>query len=390
MVKRKSTFVLFSSLFLIMLGFGIIIPVLPYYSRDLGATSLHLGLLMAAYSLMQFIFAPIWGGLSDRWGRKPVLLIGLGGFALSLFIFGLANALWVLFAARILGGMLSSAAMPTVMAVISDTTTEGERAQGMGMVGAAMGMGMIFGPAVGGVLSRFGPHTPFMVAAGMALITMFYAFIFMPETLDRTKIPEGRGKKSAFLAGLKGPLAFLMILAFAVSFANANLETTFAYFSKDVFGFGPPQMGLAFTVMGITSVILQGFLVGRIVNYFGEQKVIVYGLAITALSFVLIIMAKGRVSLIIYLTLSGLAMSLVRPGITSLISKKAVAGQGETMGTMSSFDSMGRIIGPVVSGQVYLYDHTYPYWTGAFFLAIVMIIAIVRFKHETGREMEQG
>lgn len=219
---------------------------------------------------------------------------------------------------------------------------------------------------------------------------MVYAAVFMPETLDRTKIPEGGRRGPAFLAALKGPLAFLMVLAFTVSFANANLETTFAYFSKDSFGFGPPQMGLAFTIMGITSVILQGFLIGRIVSRLGEQKVIVYGLGMTAVSFVLITMAKGMLSLTIYLSLSSLAMSLARPGITSLISKKAIAGQGETMGTMSSFDSMGRIIGPVFGGQVYLYHHTYPYWIGAIFLAVMMFITIVRFKHGAGERTEQG
>jgi len=380
MANKKSTFVLFSSLFLIMLGFGIIIPVLPFYSADLGATSLHLGLLMASYSVMQFIFAPVWGALSDRWGRRPVLLIGIGGFAVSFFIFGLANALWVLFAARIMGGLLSSAAMPVVMAVISDTTTEDKRAKGMGMIGAAMGLGMIFGPAVGGLLAGFGNHVPFMVAAGMALATMIYATIFMPETLDRTKVRAEHGKRLSFLNSLKGPLAFLMILAFAISAANASLEAVLAYYAKDIFGYGAPQMGLAFTVMGIASVILQGFLVGRIVSRFGEQKVIVFGLALSVMAFVLITEAGGLATLTAYLVFAGIGQGLVRPGITSLISKKTAAGQGETMGTMSAFDSMGRIVGPVYGGQVYLLHHTYPFLAGALILAAVMVAAILKFR----------
>ncbi len=378
MVQKKSTFVVFSSLFIIMLGFGIIIPVLPFYSQSLGATSLHLGLLMASYSVMQFIFAPVWGALSDRWGRKPVLLVGIGGFAVSFFIFSLANALWVLFAARIMGGLLSSAAMPTVMAVISDTTTESERAKGMGMIGTAMGMGMIFGPAVGGVLSRFGVHVPFQAAAGMAFLTVIYAAFFMTETLDRSREQTER-RRASIVGALKGPLAFLMVMAFTISFANANLESTFAYFSKDQFGFGIPEIGLAFTVMGVFAVLLQGFLVGRLVNYFGEQKVIVFGLALTMVSLLLIVAAQGLVSLIAYLTLSGIGMGLVRPGITSMISKKTLAAQGETMGVMSSFDSLGRIAGPVYGGQVYLFNHTYPYLSGALILAAILVTALMIF-----------
>ncbi len=377
---KRSAIILFSSLFIVMLGFGIIIPVLPFYAKNLGATSLHLGLLMASYSVMQFIFAPVWGTLSDRWGRKPILLIGIGGFGLSFLVFGLANDLWVLYAARIMGGMLSSAAMPVVMAIISDTTTEEERAKGMGMTGAAMGLGMIFGPAFGGVLSKFGIHVPFLAAAGIAFATLIYAFVLMPETLDRSQlIPDHR--RLSLAASLKGPLAFLMLLAFTISFANAGLEAVFAFFAKDRFGFGAPEMGLAFTVMGVATVVLQGFLVGRIVDMLGEQKVILFGLGITALSFVLITMAKGLVSLTVYLVLSGVGMGLVRPGINSLISKQAVVGQGETMGTMSSFDSLGRVFGPVYGGQIYLSHHTYPFLTGALILAAVMLAALLKFNH---------
>lgn len=372
-----------------MLGFGIIIPVLPFYSRELGATSFHLGLLMATYSVMQLIFAPIWGGLSDKNGRKPFIMLGVIGFAISFFIFAMANSLWVLFFARTLGGFLSSAAMPTVMAYISDTTTDEERSKGMGLMGAAMGIGVIFGPAIGGFLASYGPKTPFFVAALISIINSVFIFLMLPESLCKeNRNRQVKIKRPSLRQGLTSPIKSFLLLCFVVSFATANLESTFVYFANDTFGFAQREMGIAFMTMGIVSVVVQGGLVSRLINSFGEETVIRAGLLITGSAYFLIIMAIDLTTLIFYLSLSGVGMGILRPSLTTLISKRTVFEQGVSMGMISSFDSLGRIIGPIFGGATYLLGHNYPYITGAIIMFMLFFALSVQNIIEKKRQRE--
>ena len=175
---KKALPILFAVMFLVMVGFGIIIPVLPFYAENIGASSLQLGLLMAVYSVMQFLFAPMWGRISDRIGRKPVMMIGIFGLAVSFFLMGLSSELWMLFAARVIGGFLSSANMPTVTAYVADITTPEDRGKGMGVVGAAIGLGFIFGPAIGGIFSKTSLNMPFYIAGAASLLTFFIVGFF--------------------------------------------------------------------------------------------------------------------------------------------------------------------------------------------------------------------
>src|SRR5699024_8984295 len=175
--------VLFSIMFLVMVGFGIIIPVLPFYAEELGASPAELGLLMAVYSFMQFIFAPMWGKVSDRIGRKPVIMIGIFGLSLSFFMLALSTNLWMLFAARIIGGLLSAANMPTVMAYVADITTEDERGKGMGIVGAATGLGFILGPAIGGIFTNINLEAPFYIAGILSFITLILVLFILKESI---------------------------------------------------------------------------------------------------------------------------------------------------------------------------------------------------------------
>ncbi|MDF2636944.1 MAG: major facilitator transporter, partial [Pelosinus sp.] len=172
METKRALPILFLVMFLVMIGFGIIIPVLPFYAEEIGANPTQLGLLMAVYSLMQLIFAPFWGKLSDRIGRKPIMMMGIAGLALSFFMQAMATELWMLFAARIIGGILSSANMPTAMAYVADITTPENRGKGMGIIGAATGLGFVFGPAIGGVFSKTSMNLPFYIAGFSSLITL--------------------------------------------------------------------------------------------------------------------------------------------------------------------------------------------------------------------------
>src|SRR3954471_14322966 len=170
-------------MFLVMAGFGIIIPVLPFYAEEIGASPTQLGLLMAVYSLTQLIFAPMWGRVSDRIGRKPVIMIGILGLAISFFLTGFSTELWMIFVARILGGILSSANMPTAMAYVADITTPENRSKGMGIIGAATGLGFVFGPAIGGIFSKVSLSTPFYVSGTLALVTFFVVWFILKESL---------------------------------------------------------------------------------------------------------------------------------------------------------------------------------------------------------------
>lgn len=369
--------ILFFTLFAVMVGFGVIIPVMPFYVLHFGATSLHLGLLMATFSVMQFLCAPYWGDLSDRIGRRPVLLIGLAGYVLSFLIMAYANALWMLFLSRIVGGVLSSATLPTALAYIGDTTSHEQRGAGMGILGAAMGLGVIFGPAIGGGLAGFGITAPFLFSAALAFVVLVVAIFVLPESLAPglravTKAESG-GRFGSLREALKGSLAPFYGLAFITSFGAANMESVFAFFAADKLGFGPPEMGFVFLVMGVVGVVLQGVAVGRLITRFGEERVLRAGLAIGAAGFVLITFSFNMLSLLLFVSVMSVGMGLQRPTISSLLSKRTSAGQGTTMGLQGSFDSLGRVIGPVWGGWLYQSGIALPYYSGAIIIMLGLL-----------------
>ena len=192
--NRKNITILFFTLVVVMMGFGMVIPILPFYIEAFGASGGELGALMSTYAVMQFIFSPIWGGISDRYGRKPVLMVGVLGFAISQLFFGLSTQLWMLFAARIMAGVLSSATLPTALAYIGDSTGERERGGGMGLMGAAMGIGMVIGPGIAGLLAEGALSTPFFLAAGLSILALLLVWAFLPESLAPEERVDTGGK----------------------------------------------------------------------------------------------------------------------------------------------------------------------------------------------------
>lgn len=319
---HRPILILSFTLFIVMVGFGIIIPIMPFYVTSLGASSFDLGLLMSTFSLVQFIFAPFWGNLSDRIGRKPLIAIGLVGYIISYLTMASASAVWMLFVGRIMGGMLSSATLPTAQAYVADTTSIKERGGGMGMLGAAMGMGMVFGPSIGGLLSTFGLAAPFLFAAGLAALNLVFVVAFLPEP-KRAPVPMAEQRRPSQLTmlaqALGGPLAFIFVMAFLVSFAMGNLESTFALYSQAQLGFTATDMGIAFTFMGLAGAIMQGALVGKAIDRYGEERLIQFGLIATAAGFLLILAAFDRVSMIIFITAQSVGSAFLRPAISSLL-----------------------------------------------------------------------
>lgn len=369
---RRSMVILFLTMFIVMVGFGVIMPILPFFAESMGASATQLGLLFASYSVVQFIFSPIWGQMSDRVGRKPVILVGLVGFGISFMLFGMATSLWMLFAARILGGILSAATLPTVMAYIADTTSAEQRGSGMGVLGAAMGMGVTFGPVIGGFLGERSPSLPFFFSGFLALAVAVFAFFLLPESLSqarRQKAKAIRHRRSSMvevLTALSGPLGFLLVLAFLASFASANLEGTFALFSEVHLGFGESEMGLVFGVMGVVMALTQGLMVGRFINRWGEERMIQVGLISSALGFFSLLTTSSLIGVLIVMAVMGLGNAAMRPAVNSLASKLVAPDeQGSAMGVVNSYNSLGRIFGPIVGGVLFdTLGYQWPYIFG--------------------------
>lgn len=358
---RSSLTLLFLTLLLVNTGFGVIMPVLPYYAQSLGASATTLGLLSATFATLQFFFAPMWGRLSDRYGRRPILLVGLGGFGLAMLVFGLASQLWMLFLSRAISGMLSSATFPTAMAYVADTTRPEDRAAGMGLMGAAGGIGMIFGPVLGGFLGATTPQTPFLFTAFMALLIWIFAFFALPETLAPSlraaggaKPAKPGGRLAQLAAALRGSLAFLMVLAFLTSFGMAQIESTGALFAKARLGAGSVEMGLAFMIMGALGAFAQFLLVRPVIRRLGERRAIQLSLLGVGMSIGFFGLASNIAAMVAIMVLLGFSMAFLRPALNSLVSRSASASeQGTVMGVVNSFYSLGMVFGPVTGGLIF-------------------------------------
>jgi len=370
MLDRKALGILFCTLFLLMLGVGIIIPNIAYRAQEISASAFQISLLFALYSLMQFLFAPLWGHLSDSVGRKPILMLGLLGNGLGLLLFGIAGSLPWLYAARGLSGLMSSAALPTAMAYVADVTDESSRGRGMGLMGAAMGLGFIFGPGIGGALAWLGHGTPFLVAGCLNLATCALAAIFLRESLQRQPVNGPPRLFPSPAQAFGSPLLPFYLVAFAVPFAMAALETTFPLLIQARFGYGAHDMGWMFLFMGTAVFLVQAFFLGRFIQAAGEQNVMAAGLLVNAAGFLMVIAAAGRVWLTASLVVGGVGNQVMRPTNAALISKRTTLGKGAAIGIMDSFDSLGRILGPIVAGLLYQTDPGYPYIASAAVLAL--------------------
>ena len=380
-VGHRGLVVLFLAIFIVMMGFGIVLPVLQFYARDVGATPFQIGLLATSYAAMQFLFAPLWGALSDRVGRKPIFAVGLLGYAVSFVIFGLSHQVWQLFLARMLGGVLSAATLPTAMAYIGDTTTEERRGGGMGMMGAAMGLGFTIGPGIGGLLGRHNLSLPFFVAAGLALLTLLLSWGALPEPARLDSSAHRPSRLQSLRMALGGPLAFFYLVTLVGAFTLAGLEATYALFAQDrlhlsIAG-GAGAIGAVFVVVGLVQAVILGGLVGRLINRWGEDRLIRSGLVLAAAGYLLITLTHSVTTLAVYAAVAGAGHSLMRPSIASLISKRTQAGQGLSIGIMDSFDSLGRVLGPAWAGWIYHAGIGLPYMSAALVLLITAAISVV-------------
>jgi MFS transporter, DHA1 family, tetracycline resistance protein len=371
--------IIFVTVFIDLLGFGIIIPLLPFYAESFGASALAIGLLGTSFSLMQFLFSPIWGRWSDRIGRKPIILVGLLGSCLSYVTLALANTLALLFIARIVGG-IAGANIPTAQAYIADITTPENRARGMGLVGAAFGLGFIFGPALGGLLSRFSPETPMWCAAALCFANFVAAWFLLPESRVASVATKTLGRMEAFRQAMGQPTLLLVLsLYFIVTMAFSGFEATFALFTQARFGYTAASIGFLFTFIGVIIAVVQGVLIGRVVKRVGERKVIPVAIAAIAISIGMLPFVWNVPTLLVSLGLLAMGMGFNNPSLSSLVSKLSHEDdQGGILGLASSVASLGRVVGPAWGGYMYdAFGMTTPYLSAAGLMFVAFLVSFI-------------
>lgn len=353
---RRKLLVVGLMLFTVFIGFGIIIPVLPQLVSDVSPRSAnwHTGLMLTLYSLMSFLLAPMWGRLSERIGRRPVIMTGVLGFCISFLLFGLSgDNLVLMYVSRILGGMFSGAVTACIVAYVADVTTNEERTKGMAVVGMSIGMGFTFGPLFGGLLSKVSHHTPFLAAAALSLLTFTAAWFMLEESLTPEKLEASRSAvRVSRWTAFQGPLKFLYSLAFFVTFSLAILEATLQLYGMEKFGVTPLKVGYMFFFCGLIGALVQGGIVRRHVKKGQEGLYIAVGLILSAAGFFLLLTAGNWILASVYVCIFGIGNALLRPCVTSLITQKTTVDQGTTSGLSSSMDSLGRIVGPLLGSAL--------------------------------------
>ncbi|HVT43436.1 MAG TPA: MFS transporter [Thermoanaerobaculia bacterium] len=399
-MKKSPLLVLFLTVFIDLLGFGIVIPFLPYYAREYGATGKLAGFVVGVYSLMQFFFAPIWGRLSDRVGRRPILIVSLTGSMLGYTIFAFANSLTSLLVARIIAG-IAAANIGTAQAYIADVTTPQNRARGMGIIGAAFGLGFILGPPLGGILSSLavshGHHGnlyPGAFAALLSLTAVTVALVALPESRPESLRGKGSRRPPQFDPRIwrfvfqRGTLTLILGTLFLIVLAFAGMETSVTLVGRDRFGFQQMDFAWLFLFMGVIVAGIQGGAIGRIVRAVGERNAIVAGAFSLAVGFLLVPSIVDARFLYLAALFIALGQAVCYPSLMSLVTKVTPSEEhGSMLGISSSIGSLSRILGPILGGALYDAGGT----SGAFYTsagiilgAFLLALALRRRPIETG------
>jgi len=392
-MKRSPLAIIFLTVFIDLVGFGIILPLLPYYAETYGASSLEVGLLSTSYSLMQFVFMPVWGRLSDQYGRRPLILLSLMGSCLGFLVFGLARSLAMLFLGRMIAG-IAGAIIPTTNAYIADVTAPEDRAKGMGLIGAAFGLGFILGPAIGGLLAPYGYDKPALLASAMAGLNLLFAYFKLPESLtaeNRNRArQQGLTVKRLSNALAQPKIVLLMTVYFVVVFAFANMEATFGLLNEHRYSLSARQTGYLFTYIGALMVAIQGILVGRLARRFGERPMIIAGTFSMIFGLGLMPFAPNIGAYCAIIALLSFGAGISNPSLHSLLSRLSRAEeQGGIMGIAQSLASMGRIVGPAWGG--YTFDaigQQWPFLSGGILMSAAFLLSLNNRAGRKGTDLQ--
>lgn len=383
MLRRAGLGVLFGTVMVDMMGFGIVLPLLPFYAEELGASPRWVTLIIAAFSVTQLLSGPIWGRFSDRVGRRRLLLIGLFASALSYLLFALADNLWLLLISRATAGA-AGGTLGIAQAYVADSTEGEERARGLGFIGAASGLGIMMGPAIGGYFSRFGLGAPGYVAAGLCLLNLFAAMAMLPESrhFSSGRADAAKGEAATVQMWMRAlgrfPLRQLLLVYFLTLACFTSMTSVLALYTERVFAMTAADMGLVFTLAGGVTVIVRGGLVGRIVQRFGEPNTVRAGCALLAVGVGAIPFLSTSGQLWFLVPTWAVATGLVFPSLASLISRATDEhSQGSVFGGSQVVGGLGRVLAPLAAGHLFeLYTIESPFFVGAAASAVALWLAL--------------
>lgn len=342
------------SAFLLMFGLGVLFPVLPFYIRWLGLTEFQAGLLLSVYAGIGVILSPHWGRFSERYGRKPAIVIGLLGFSVGFFLFGLGRSFGELLAARLLGGLFSAAAMPAIFAYVADVTTSERRSVGMGVIGAAIGLGVVSGPVLGGVLAPLGLRLPFFVSAGLGLLTAIAVLLLLPESLDAEERDARRADGPVVSPpGFLRHLRPYLIYGFLLSASRVGFEATVGFLIADRFDGGPRTVGLLLGLIGLVGVAVQGGLIRELSRRFSDEGIMLTGSLFLTVGLAGLAVTEAWGPLTGFGIVMAIGYALSTPTYTAGLSRRGNLNQGRAQGLGQSSTSLGRVMGPLGFGGLY-------------------------------------
>ncbi|WP_042459984.1 MFS transporter [Neobacillus dielmonensis] len=367
--NKFALFLLMFDMFMTFTAVGLIIPVMPSYLKTFGAAGQALGFIIAIIAFAQFLFSPVAGNLSDRYGRKNLIVFGLFVNGLSQILFGLSTDLWMLFVCRFFTGVGSAFIVPPVMAYAADITTVQERGKAMGWIGAAISLGFMIGPGIGGFLSNVSLHFPFYFGGSGAVLAGILSLVILPSIKPSVKEQvKGDNLLKQMARSFKTSYFVLLIVVFVFSFGIANFQSTLSMFLTYKFHFTPNDIAIVLTVGGFVGVIVQSFALDKLFNLFGEMKIILFGLLLAALSMFGMLYVSGFFIILLVATLFSTATTLIRPAVNTLISKTAGSEQGYAAGMNNSYMSLGNMIGPALAGTLFDWHMSLPFMFGTIIL----------------------
>lgn len=390
-VTAGSRLILYASLFQVMMGFGIIFPLLPSYLPSIGGSAVHLGLFIMVGSGAQVLLSPAWGRFSDRVGRRRVLLIGLLGHFISWVLMALAPTVFWLLAAQLVGGMLAAAVIPAAQAYIADTSTDQSRAQAMGALGAVLSMGFLTGPAIGGLLVPFGMKATFLFAAAFTLSNALFTLLFLPEPGARARAAQGAGLPllQMMRAALAGPERVYYMLAFVSTFGGSTLFAMLGFYLVDRMGAPESMLAAAYTFQGLVMMVAQGAVTPVAVRYLGEEIMIKLCLLSGIIGFAGFMFATEYWHVALSLLFVTGSNGLMRPLAASVVSRRSRLDQGITMGTQGSFDALGRTVAPPLAGALFGLHTSAPY-TITILVNSLFLVWVVLEARRSGRAPQAG
>ncbi len=375
MKNRPALGVLFLVVFVDLLGFGMVIPVMALYARALGASEASTGWLSTLYSLMQLVFAPIWGRLSDRIGRRPVLLLSIAMTAVAFLLYGLAGSFAVLLVSRAFAGA-ATANIAIAQAYVADVTPPEERARGMGIIGAAFGLGFVLGPALGGLLSTHSLALPGLAAAGLSVLNLAGAAVLLREPEHRSAAPVSQRRLATLLDELRKPgVRRLIVIYFLAVAAFSAMESTYAFLATNRFGLSDRHVAYVFAYIGVLVVVTQGGLIGPLTRALGEKRLLVLGAGLQALGLAWLPFASGVSGLLLASAPLSVGSGLASPALSALLSRlSADEDQGGTLGIGQSAAALGRIVGPESGTFTFARWQAAPYLGGAAIMALAALV----------------